>query len=196
VASASALAPVLLAIVLLNRLHWTGSTAETAAFWAVAAALGVLVLVRSVVQFQTSRRRLAALRVTLDDDTITTEALSHDVYAIPRARVARIVEIEGALGGVRVESEPDPRTGAIVVASVPRGGEGFAEMYAGLERWRTIERRGRRGPAVRVVLGFAIVGAVFFLPFVLDDLVGRSRPIGVALILASWAAMRWTLRPR
>jgi hypothetical protein len=183
--AASSLAPAVLAVVLLNKFGWQ----PTAAFWAVAGALGVLVGARAVVGYGAVHRRLRALVVVVDDDDIRVEA-ARDALGIRRASVARIVEVEGALGGLRVESAPDPRSGVVSVVRVPRGGEAFGEVRASLERWRPLERRGRRGPAMRFVLGATVVAAIFFVPFLLDDFVGRSKFVAAGLVLAMWLVMR------
>ena len=187
----TSLAPVVLAIVLLRRLGW----APTVAFWAVVAAIGVLVAVRAFVGFATTRRRLAALVVTAGDDAIRIDGLRAG-WAIERQRVARVVEVEGALGGLRVESDPDARTGVVFVVDVPRGGEGWADVRAVVARWRPIERRGRRGPAVRVLIAALVVAGIFFLPFLLEDFVARSRLLAAGLVAGTWLAMRAALRSR
>jgi hypothetical protein len=141
------------------------------------------------------RRRLRALVVTVSPEEIraaTTRAAS----AVARASVARIVEVEGSLGGLRVESQRDPATGELSVVHVPRGGARFAEVRATLEHWRPIERRGRRGPAVRFAIGAAIVVAIFFTPFLLEDFVARSKVIAAVLVIGMWIAMRAALRTR
>jgi hypothetical protein len=194
VGAATALAPVVLGIVVLERMG-RGWSSLGGAFWVVVLAILALIGVRTAVQYGVARRRLWSLRVTVGDDEIAT-ADAGDGYAIARDRVARIVEIDGALGGVRVESEPDPRSGVVFVANVPRGGDGFGDVRARLATWRAIERRSRGGPAVRLAVGVAIVAAIFFLPFVLDDFVGQSRFLAAALVLAAWAVMRWTMRQR
>ena len=71
----------------------------------------------------------------------------------------------GVLGGLRVESEPDPVRGVVLVASIPRGGDRFGDVRAGLERWRPIERRPRLGVGIRVLSGAGVVAAVFFCRF-------------------------------
>lgn len=191
VGAVTAVAPVVLGLELLPRLGWS----PNGIFWIVAAAIGALIVVRTASQFATTRRRLAALEVTLDDDGIAT-ATSSDMLTVPRTRVARIVEVDGTLGGIRVESEPDARTGVILVASIPRGGERFGDIRAALEQWRPVERRARLGRGVRILSGAAVVAAVFFLPFVLDDLVTRSKVLPAVLVLLAWAVTRWTMRGR
>jgi hypothetical protein len=191
VGAVTALAPVVLGLELLPRLGWS----PTGLFWVVAAFVGALIVVRTGSQYATARRRLTALEVTLDDDGIAT-ATPSDTLTVARSRVARIVEVDGVLGGLRVESEPDPRTGVVLVASVPRGGERFGEVRAALEQWRPLERRARLGLRVRVLSGAAVVAGVFFLPFVLDDVVARSRVIPAVLVLLAWAVTRSTMRGR
>jgi hypothetical protein len=191
VGALTALAPVVLGLELLPRLGWS----PTGTFWVVAATIGVLIVVRTLSQYTTARRRLASLKVTLEDDAIAT-ATSSDTLTVARGRVARIVEVPGALGGLRVESTPDPRSGVVLVASVPRGGEHFGDVRAVLERWRPIERRRRLSVGVRVLSGAGIVAAMFFMPFVLDDFVARSKLVAAVIVLLAWAVARWTMRGR
>jgi hypothetical protein len=191
IGAATALAPVVLAVILLRRLGW----APGALFWAVGAALGALVVVRAVLSFSGARRRLRALVVTIDDDAIRADG-TRAGDSLARTRVARLVEIDGALGGLRVASDPDPGTGDVHEIRVPRGGEGYADVRARLESWRPVERRGRRGPAVRLVLGALVVAGIFFIPFLLDDFVVRSRILAAALVGGVWIAMRAAMRGR
>jgi len=191
VRAVTALTPVVLAAELLPRLGWS----PAGPLLAVAAALFALVVVRALVQYGTAKRRLGSLRVTLDDDSLATETAA-DRLTVPRSTVARIVEIDGALGGIRVDSAPDIASGVVLSASVPRGGDGFGEVRARLEQWRTIERRGKAGSGVRLLLGVAVVVAMFFLPFVLDDFVARSRLLAGGTVVVAWAAIRWTMRGR
>jgi hypothetical protein len=191
VRAVTALAPVVLAAELLPRLGWT----PAGPLLAVAAALFALVVVRAAVQYATAKRRLGSLRVTLDDDSLATETAA-DRLTVPRSRVARIVEIDGALGGLRVDSAPDIASGVVLSASVPRGGDGFGEVRARLEQWRRIERRGKARSGVRLLVGVAVVMAMFFLPFVLDDFVARSKLLAGGVVVFAWAAIRWTMRGR
>jgi hypothetical protein len=191
VRAATALAPLVLAAELLPRLGWT----PAGPLLVVGGGLFTLVVVRAAVQYGTSSRRLGALRVTIDEDGVATET-SGDRLTVPRARIARIVEIDGALGGIRVESAPDAASGVVTSASVPSGGEGFGAVRAKLEQWRTIERRGKAGSGARVLIGLAVVMAVFFLPFVLDDFVARSKILAGLVVVLAWAAIRWTMRGR
>jgi hypothetical protein len=190
VGASSSLAPIALAIVLLHRLGW----APTTGFWVVVACLVALVVTRASAGYSSARRKLRALVVTLSENDIHV-ASTRDGYAILRARVARIVEIDGSLGGLRVESYPDAR-GVVFEARVPRGGEGYAEVRARLESWRTIERRGRRAPRVRVALGALVVAGIFFVPFLLDDFVAHSKLVAAGLVTAMWLVMRVVTRGR
>jgi hypothetical protein len=183
------LAPLVLALELGRQSGWTPRSPSLA----LAAAVCVLLATQSWVQGAAVTRRLRALRVFVDDDTITAE-IGRDARSIARSRVVRIVEIAGALGGMRVESDPDPRTGVPVIVTVPCGGEGFGDVRAHLERWRGVERRGKRGPFLRILSGVAVIAAVFFLPFALDDFVVRSKLVAALLVVFVWLAMRWKLR--
>jgi hypothetical protein len=187
----TAVLPVVLAVLVLRRLGWT----PTLSFWVVLAALGALIVVRAVVGYRATRRGLGSLSVTVRGDAIQVET-SREAFAIERSRVARILEFEGAMGGVRVESEPEAGTGEVLVADVPRGGARWGDVRARLESWRPIERKGRRGPAMRLVVAALVVVGIFFVPFLLEDFVVRSRGLALALVLVLWAALRWTLRPR
>lgn len=189
--AATALAPVVLGLELLPHLGWT----PTGTFWVVAAAVGALIVARTLSQYTTARRRLGALVVTVEDDSITTETAS-DRLTIARARVARILEIDGALGGLRVESEPGALDGVVLVATIPRGGDRFGDVRAALGEWRAIERRPRLRGGVRLIVGAGVVAAVFFLPFLLDDFVARSRVVAALLVVVAWAVTRWTMRAR
>ncbi|MCL2447589.1 MAG: hypothetical protein FWD17_01440, partial [Polyangiaceae bacterium] len=97
VAAATGLAPLVLSGELLSRLLWR----LPPAFWAVVVGAGALVVVRAGVQFWSGRRRLAALRVVVDDASIAAVS-ARAVVRIARADVAKIVEVDGPLGGIRV----------------------------------------------------------------------------------------------
>jgi hypothetical protein len=186
-----ALAPMVLAIILLYRLGF----APTALFWAVVAVLVALVGTRAVLGYSSTGRKLRSLVVTVSDEDLHVENL-RDGYAIARDRVALIVEVDGSLGGLRVESLPDARSGVVFEAQIPRGGEGYADVRARLEAWRPIERRGRRGPAIRVAMGAAVVAGIFFVPFLLEDFVARSKLVAAGLVAGMWLVMRLVMRGR
>jgi hypothetical protein len=190
VGAVASLAPIGLALVLLHRLGW----APMSGFWAIVGGLVALVATRAGVGYASARRKLRALVVTLSEDDIHV-ASTRDGYAIASARVARIVEIGGSLGGLRVESYPDQR-GIVFEARVPAGGEGYAEVRARLESWRTIERRGRRAPGMRLAMGALVVAAIVFVPFLLDDFVARSKLVAAGLVAVMWLVMRGVTRGR
>lgn len=187
----TSLTPIALAGVILNKLAWQPSPA----FWAVGGALLALLAVRAIIAYAGARRRLRGLLITVSDDVIRIQ-VARDACAIERGRVARIVEVEGALGGLRVESKPDRSSGVISVVHVPRGGEAFGDVRERLEQWRPVERRGRRGPTARLVLGGVVVAGIFFVPFLLDDFVARSRLLAAALVGGMWLAVRTVVRRR
>jgi hypothetical protein len=191
VRAVTALAPVALVVVLLER----GGGSASLPFRAVVVAIVALVVARAVVAQAAARWRLAAMVVTVGDDALRVEAM-RDACSVERARVARIVEVDGALGGLRVESEPDRRTGVVDVVHVPRGGEGYAQVRARLERWRPVVRRGRRGPAMRLAVGALVVAGIFFMPFFVEDFLARSKLAAAALVLALWVVMRLAVRGR
>ncbi len=191
VRAAAALAPLALAIELLTRGGWR----PPAIFWIVAGAIATLVVVRAVVQYGAARRRLLSLQVTLDGDAIT-ERTVRSTRVVRRDEVERIVEVEGPLGGLRVEARACPRSGVVLSASVPTGGAGYAELRAELEGWGPIQRRSRSGPAAHIAVALGVVAALFFLPFVLDDVVLRSQWVAGAAVVSVWAAMRWAMRSR
>ena len=191
VRATASLLPVAMGVVLLRRIGW----APTAAFWAVVAALVALVGVRAVVGYRAARRRLAAMLVTVDGAAIRVEG-ARGGWEIARGNVARILEIAGSLGGLRVESWPDPRSGTVFVVDVPRGGAGWAEARVAVEALGPIERRSRRGPVVRFAMGALVVAGIFFLPFILDDFAARSKLVAASLVAAAWVAMRVAMRGR
>lgn len=191
VRAVSSLAPIALAIILLHRLGW----APSLAFWSVVAALVALVATRAALGYSSTRRKLRSLVVTVSDEDIHVEN-ARDGYSIARPRVARILEVDGSLGGLRVESLPDPRSGVVFEAHVPRGGDGYTDVRGRLESWKLIERRGRRGPAMRVAMGAAVVAAIFFVPFLLEDFVARSKLVAAGLVAGMWLVMRVVLRGR
>ncbi len=191
VGAAGAIAPILLAVVLLRRLGW----APEPLFWAVVGALVVLVVVRAMVGYSSLGRRLRALVITLDDDAVRADGLRAS-EAFPRDSLEHVVEVDGALGGLRIGFGRDPDTGEAREIRVPRGGDGYAEVRARLETWRAIERRGRRGPLLRLAVGALVVAGIFFVPFLLDDFVARSRLLAAGLVAFAWIAMRTAMRGR
>lgn len=191
VGAAAAVAPVLLAVVLLRRLGW----APEPLFWAVAGALVALVVVRAIVGYSSLRRRLRALVITVDADLVRADGLRAS-ESFAKDCLESVVEVDGALGGLRLGFGRDPHTGDVREIRVPRGGEGYADVRARLETWRLVERRSRRGPAVRLAMGALVVAGIFFVPFLLDDFVARSRLVAAGLVAFAWIAMRTAMRGR
>ena len=193
IGAATALAPVVLGLELLPRLGWIrrrGCSGSSGA------AIGALVVARTASQYATARRRLGGAR---RDARRRRHRHRHvERHVDGRARRASLASSRSRerSAGLRVESEPDARSGVVLVASVPRGGERFGDVRASLERWRPIERRPRLGVRVRLLFGAGVVAAVFFLPFLLDDFVARSKAVAAVLVLLAWAVARWTMRGR
>ena len=185
----ASLAPLCLAVVVLRRL----ALVPTPLFWAAVAALVALVAVRAAHGYASARRRLGRLVVTVDDAAVRAE-IGADSRTIERAHLGRLVEVPGVLGGLRVESATDPRTGEVAVLDLPSGGEGWGEVKASLGRWGVLERRGRRGLAVRLGIAAAVVAGLFFLPFLFDDFVARSRLVSAAVVVGAWVAVRVAMR--
>ena len=72
---------------------------------------------------------------------------------------------------------------------LPRGGAGFGELRARVAARVKLTQAPRRARYARVALGVAIVLAMFFVPFAMDDLVGRSRIAALAIVAAAWIAL-------
>ena len=191
VGAVTSLAPLILAVVLVHKLGWR----PWVGFWGVAVALALVVGVRAVVAYRTMSRRLRAFEVTVTDDMLLMR-WPREALAIARASVARITEVDGPLGGLKVESVPDAQGVAACVIHVPRGGEAYGSVRKALEGWRRIERRGRRGRGALLVTGVVVVAAIFFVPFLLEDVVGRSRILAVALVVGMGLTMRMVVRGR
>jgi uncharacterized membrane protein len=189
VGAVTSLAPLVLAAVVMSKLGWH----PAGAFWAVAGALATLVFVRTSVVYHATRRRLLGLTVSVGSDEIWVGERP-GVGAISRAAVARVVEVDGALGGLRIDSVPDPRSGIVSVVRVPRGGDAFGTVRSALEGWGPIDRRARRPRAVRFAVGAMVVAAIFFVPFLLDDFVARSKVMAAAVVLGVWLVMRAAVR--
>jgi hypothetical protein len=47
-----------------------------------------------------------------------------------------------------------------------------------------------------VAMGVAVVGAIFFVPFLLEDFVARSKLVAAALVAGMWLVMRVVMRGR
>ena len=198
-ATAAALAPVALVVVLLRRLGYGVDPRHSAWVAAILGVLALLMVTRGFAAYRRSRRFLAAFRVAVGDDELAVET-PFARMRVPRAAVARVVDLDGALGGLRLELREMLPAGDAAASDIPerldipRGGEKFGELRARLGAWRTIERAPRRSRAARVAIGATIVVGIFFLPFVLEDFVGRSKLVALALVLGVWLATRLLTR--
>jgi hypothetical protein len=141
--------------------------------------------VRATLAYARAKRRLAALAIEPDGEELVVRTPRGETRAAVAA-IARVIEIDGAYGGLRVELSPGSEPSRF---DVPRGGEAFGELRAWLSSRAPIERTPRRGPAARIALVGAVVLALFFVPFVVADARG-SRVAVVIVLLVAWGAMR------
>jgi hypothetical protein len=190
IATAAMFAPVALVVVLLRRLGYGTGPAERPAL-AIACGVFALVCVRAFVEARRLRRRLERLRVVAGADELRIETEA-GTTRVPRAAIARAVEIDGLLGGVRLELRD--LDDAPERVDLPRGGEAFGALRARIASWTPVERAPRRGRAARIAIGVVVIAAIFFLPFILEDFFGRSKPAALALVLGLWIALRLLAR--
>jgi hypothetical protein len=189
------LAPLALVVALLYRLGYAGGVPLAVA----CGALAVLSVVRGGLAYQRLVRRLRRFRVVVGEAELSVETASHELTA-PRAAIARVVELPGRFGGLRVELSgtvaTSPSAGSAPErVDIPRGGERFGDVRAALEAWCGIARAPRRGRVVWIALGVLVVTGIFFLPFALEAL-GRSKPLAIALVVATWVGLRAIVRRR
>jgi len=180
--AAVAVAPAWLVLVLVAQL----GLASRVVVVAVAAAVGALGVARAVVGHAHAKRRLAALAVDADGDAELRVSSIRGVTRVPAAAIARVVEVDGAYGGLRVELVPESVPSRF---DVPRGGEAFGELRSWLASRVPIERAARRGLFARVALIAGVVLALFFAPFVVADARGSRVAVAIVLLVA-WGAMR------
>ncbi|HEY2512694.1 MAG TPA: hypothetical protein VGI39_17625 [Polyangiaceae bacterium] len=182
--AATAVAPAMLVVVLLVQL----GLASKSIAGGVAIAILALGVARAVLAYDRARRRLASLAVQADAEALTVR-VGRQVTRIPRAAIERIVEVEGAYGGLRVQvaAEGLPRR-----IEVPAGGESFGALRARIGELARIERARRRGAWGKVVLGGVVVLALFFAPFVVADVRG-TRVAAIVVLLAAWGTARATI---
>jgi hypothetical protein len=187
--TAAALGPVVLVVVLVQKLGYAAQP------WAMAAiaALGALALARGAASYARLGRRLRAFRVAVDEDELTVRTVSAELR-VRRDAIVRVTELEGALGGLRVMLRDDGDDAIPERIDIPRGGASYGELRARLASWRPIERAPRRGFVARFAIGAAVVAGIFFLPFVFEDFVVRSKIVAIALVLALWLVARFMTR--
>lgn len=185
--------PAIFGLVLLLR---TGAALDRTLVWGVCGAIAVLGTVRSVIAFRRTRAELSALKIEMENDVALVRT-RRKTHRVPREAVESITEIPGWLGGLRVNLAEgwDGSRGSPAYLDVPRGGEGFGELRAALEKWKTVELPKRRGRIARIAIGLGIVLGLFFVPFLVAD-VGQSPILAAALVLAAFVAMRIALSRR
>ncbi len=189
VGTAIAAAPLVMVVIVLRKLGYPlGGMAA-----AIASALGALLVVRGYAEYARVRSRLRLFHVDFGEAKLVVVGRSAKL-ALASTAIERVIAIDGPLGGLRVlvRGGGGPDTPARV--DIPKGGEGFVELRDRLASWAPIERAGRRSRATRIVLGVAVVVGIFFLPFVFDDFVARSKIAAFVVILGVWLAMRVVAR--
>ena len=185
--------PVLFGLILLLR---TGATLDMTIVTAVCIALALLATLRSVLAFQRMRAELRALAIDVGEEMLEVQTRRRK-HSIPRSAIESITEVPGWLGGLRVNLVEgwDGTRNAAEYLDVPRGGEGFGELRAALEKWKAVELPKRRGRLARIAIGIAIVLGLFFVPFLVAD-VGQSPIVAAGMVLAGFLAMRIALSRR
>jgi hypothetical protein len=179
--AAVAVAPAWLVIVLVAQLGLASRGLVVGSTVAVA----LLGLARGVLHYLRARRRLSAFAIDVEGEELAVSTVGGPTR-VRAGAVARVTEVEGAYGGLRVELEPHAAPSRF---DVPRGGESFGELRAWLASRAPIVRAARRGLPARIALVAAVVLALFFAPFVVAD--ARGSRVAVALVLlVAWGAMR------
>jgi hypothetical protein len=179
--AAIAVAPAWLVVVLVAQL----GLAPRGITLGLAVAIGLLGAARATLEYTRAKKRLAALAIEADGEELVVRTPRGETR-VAVAAIARVIEIDGAYGGLRVELSPGSQPSRF---DVPRGGDGFGELRTWLSSRAPIERAPRRGPVARVALVGAVVLALFFVPFVVADARG-SRVAVVIVLLVAWGAMR------
>jgi hypothetical protein len=181
--------PPLLVMVLVAQLD----LAPRAVVIAIAALVVALGAARGAVGYRLVLRRLRALVIRIDPEALVVDTARASLV-VPRRAVAKIIEIDGPLGGLRLELRGGPDLPDLPDrVDLPRGGEHFADLRTELALWSPLTRAPRRRRLTRVGLGALVVLAIFFVPFFVDDVVMRSRVAACAVILGLWLATRAAL---
>jgi hypothetical protein len=191
VASLATFLPTALVVVLLVKMGFLIGTFATV----LVALGGVLAIARGFAEARRLTRSLRVFSVTASDAALLVKTKKR-ALRIERAMITRAREIGGALGGLRIELSQAYAPDATWPewADIPRGGEHFGELRAHIESWTPIERPQKRVRAARIAIGVAIVAAIFFVPFVLDDVIGRSRAGAFAIVAVVWIVIRIAMR--
>ncbi len=185
--------PVVFGLVLLLR---TGAALDRTLLSAVWGAIAVLATMRFFLAFRRTRAELTAMRIEMANDAVEVRT-RRKTHRVAREVVESITEIPGWLGGLRVNLTEgwDGSRGSPAYLDVPRGGEGFGELRAALEKWKAVEPPKRRGRIARIGIGIGIVLGLFFVPFLVAD-VGQSPLLAAAMVLGGFVAMRIALSRR
>jgi hypothetical protein len=178
---AIAVAPAWLVVVLLAQL---GLTSRPVAL-GLAVAVGLVGAARASIEYVRARKRLSTLAIDVEGDEIVVTS-ARGKTLVPATAIARIVEVEGDYGGLRVELVDGSVPSRF---DVPRGGEAFGELRAWLSARAPIERAPRRGMVSRIALVAGVVLALFFVPFVVADARGSRVAVAIVLLVA-WGATR------
>jgi hypothetical protein len=162
----------------------------------VLALLLLLALVRIVAGYRRLRRHLEAFCVRERDGGGLSVTTRLGQYEIAGESITRVRELGGVLGGLRVELAPgwDGSRDSPETIDIPRGGSAYAQLRTSLARAHPVEPPRKRSRAARVALSVAVIAGIFFLPFFLDAIFGKSKVVAVALVLVVWAGLRLMLR--
>jgi hypothetical protein len=178
--------PPILALVLLAQ----AELAPVRVLVPIAVLVAGLGAARAFAGYRIVTRRLRALEVRVHGDALEVRTVRVALTVRPRD-IVRIVEIHGALGGLRLELRDAEDLPARI--DVPRGGTGYGDLRARLATFSPIEHPPPRRRMTRIALGAAVVLAIFFVPFFVDDVVMRSRVAACVVVLALWVAARAAL---
>jgi hypothetical protein len=178
VGTAQALAPAALVIVLVLKMGYVAPIVAVGG----GALLFVLALVRGVAEYRRLLPRLLRFSAEMSEAGLTL-SFTRDEVGLTWSEIDRVTEVPGRLGGLRIFMKDGSRF------DLPQGGASFGALRAEVAARVGVEAASRRGRAARFVLGVVVVLAIFFVPFALDDLVGRSRVAALALVAIAWVAL-------
>jgi len=163
--------------------------------------LGLLTLLagaRTVFGYKQMLRHLEAfvVHVSLDSEDVVMIQTRRGRFDVPRTAIKRVREIAGMLGGLRVDLEPewDGDKDAPELVDIPRGGATFGDLRSAFGTIMPVEQPKRRSGVARIVLGALVVLGIFFLPFFLEDVFGKSKLLAVGLVLVVWIGLRFLVR--
>lgn len=193
-ATFSALAPAVFTVLALYKLDLVPRLYLAA----VLGLLSLLAVVRVVFGYKQMLRHLQAFVVNVSDDPddVVMIQTRRGRFDVPRKAIKRVREIAGMLGGLRVDLEPewDGEKDDPELVDIPRGGPTFGELRSAFGAIMPIELPKRRSRVARIALGALVVLGIFFLPFFIDDVFGKSKLLGVGLVLVVWVGLRLLVR--